>query len=65
MKPVKAPYVSVCLTIEQSDNPCHNILELYKFLVKIRFATRKTKLDILYSKLGIQVPSQVVECLNT
>ena len=27
-------------------NPGHNILELYNILVKIRFTTSKTKLDI-------------------
>ena len=29
-----------------SDNPGHNILELYNILVQIRFITSKTKLDI-------------------
>ena len=29
-----------------SDNPSHNILELYNILVQIRFTTSKRKLDI-------------------
>ena len=33
-------------------SPGHNILELYSILVKIRFTTSKTKLDIQYRKIG-------------
>ena len=31
-------------------NPNHNILELYKVLVQVRFATTKTELDTLVYK---------------
>ena len=54
---------------EQKKNfqttPVHNILELYNIIAKVRFATRKTKFDIFYSKLGIPVVSQVSERLQT
>ena len=46
-------------------NPGHNILELYNILVKIRFTSSKTKLDIQYSKLGTRVTSRVAERLKT
>ena len=38
-----------------SDNPGHNILEIYGMLVQVQFAKSKTKLDIQYNKLGIRV----------
>ena len=44
-------------------NPGHNILELYNVLVKVRFATSKTKHDIYYNKPGIRVASRVAERL--
>ena len=40
-------------------------MEFYNILVKIRFTTSKTKLDIRYSKLGIPVTLQVTEQLKT
>ena len=33
----------------------HNILELYNYLIQVRFATSKMKLDIKYNKLGKEV----------
>ena len=45
-------------------NPGHNILELCNILVQIRFTTSKMKLDIKYSKLSIQVVSQVSKQLT-
>ena len=41
----------------------HNILGLYNALVHIRLTTSKTKRDIQYSKLGIQVVSRVAVSL--
>ena len=35
-------------------HPGHDILKLYNILVQVRCATIKTKLDIYYTKLGIQ-----------
>ena len=49
----------------KTRNPGHNILVLYNSLVEIQFNTSKTKLDILYSKLGIRVASRVPERLKT
>ena len=46
-------------------NPGHNILELYNILVKIRFTTSKTKLDIWHSKVGTRVAPRVAERLKT
>ena len=46
-------------------NPGHNILKLCDYLVLIRFTTSKRKLDIYYSKLGIQVASLVAKRLKT
>ena len=46
-------------------NPGHNISKLYNILVKIRFTTSKTKLDIYYSKLGTRGASRVAEQLKT
>ena len=43
----------------QTYNPGHDILELYNILVKIRFTTSKTKLDIQCSKLGTGVVEQL------
>ena len=43
----------------------HNILELYNVLIQTRLTTSKTKRDIQYSKLGIQVASRVAERLKT
>ena len=43
-----------------SDNLGHNCLQLYNVLVEILFTTSKKKLDIQYSKLGIQVAKQLV-----
>ena len=48
-----------------SYNARHNILELRNILVQIRFTTSKTKVDVQYSKLGIQVTSRVAERLKT
>ena len=48
-----------------SDNPGHDISELYKILANVRFATSKTDLDIYYIKLSIQFASQVAEQLKT
>ena len=48
-----------------SNNPGHNILELYNILLQIRFTTSKTKFDIQYRKLGIRVASRVAERLKT
>ena len=45
-------------------NPGYNIYELYNILVEISFTTRKTKLNISYSKLGVRVASRVTEGLN-
>ena len=45
-------------------NPGYNILELHNILVKIRFTTSKTKLDIWYSKLGTRAASRVAERLK-
>ena len=47
-----------------SDNPGHNILELYNILVLIKFTTSKTKLDIQYSRLGIPVASRLAKQLK-
>ena len=35
-----------CFWIYKNFNPGHNVLELYKILVQVRFSTSKTKLDI-------------------
>ena len=43
----------------------HNILELYYVLVQICLTTSKMKRDIKYSKLGIEVASQVAKPLKT
>ena len=48
-----------------SDNPGHNILELYNVLVQIRVATSKMKIDIWYNKLGTRVASRVTKQLKT
>ena len=48
-----------------SDNFAHDILELYNVSVQVWSTTNKTKRDIHYSKLGIQVVSRVVERLKT
>ena len=45
--------------VQAKCNPGHNILELYNTLVQIQFTTSKTKLDIKYSKFGIQVASDL------
>ena len=50
--------------VNRTYNPGHNILELYNILVKIRFTTSKTKLDIQYSKFGTRVASRVAERLK-
>ena len=42
----------------------HNILELYNVLIQIRLTTSKTKCNIYYSKLGIQLDSQATERLK-
>ena len=42
----------------------HNILELYNVLIQTRLTTSKTKRDIQYRKLGIQVASRVAERLT-
>ena len=47
-----------------SDNPGHNILELFNNLIQIRVATSKVKLDIQYNKLGTQFVSQDAERLK-
>ena len=52
------------LNVPINYNPGHNILELYNILVKIRFTTSKTKLDIQHSKLGTRVASRVPERLQ-
>ena len=46
-------------------NPGHNVLELYNILIRVRFPTSKTKLDIQYRKLGIRVASRVPERVKT
>ena len=45
--------------------PGNYILENYNILVETRFTTSKTKLDILYSKLGTRVASRVAKRLKT
>ena len=45
--------------IKFSENPYQNVLELYSVLVQVQFATSKTKLDIYYNKLSIQVALRV------
>ena len=44
-----------------SDNPGHNILELYNVLVQVLFATSKTEPDFYYNKFCIQVASGVAK----
>ena len=48
-----------------SHNLVYNILIIYNTLVRVRFTTSKTKLNIQYSKLGVQVASRVAERLKT
>ena len=55
----------VTRNVNESYNLGHNILELYNVLVQIRLTTSKTRIDIQYSKLGIQVASPVAERLRT
>ena len=43
----------------------HNILELYNYLIQVRFATSKMKLDIKYNKLGKEVVLLIAERLQT
>ena len=43
------------------DNSGHNISKFYNVLVKVRFITSKTKFDMQYNKLGIQVDSRVAK----
>ena len=43
----------------------HNILELYNYLIQVRFATSKMKLDIKYNKLGKEVFLLIAERLQT
>ena len=45
-------------------NLVHNIFELYNVLIQTRLTTSKTKRDILYSKLGTRVASQVAKRLK-
>ena len=42
----------------------HNILELYNVLVQIQLTTSKTKRNILYSKLGIELPHKLTNNLR-
>ena len=42
----------------------HNILELYNYLIQVRFATSKMKLDIKYNKLGKEVVLLIAERLQ-
>ena len=49
---------------EQHYNIRHNILELYNVLIQTRLTASKTKHDIQYSKLGIQVASRVAKRLK-
>ena len=49
---------------EQHYNLRHNISELYNVLIQTRLTASKTKHDIEYSKLGIQVASRVAERLK-
>ena len=58
-------YLSFSYDYDATYNPGHNILELYNILVQIQFTTSKRKLDIYYSKLGIQVASRVAKRLTT
>ena len=48
-----------------TNNLYHNILELYNVLVRIRLTTSKTKRDMYYIKLGIQVASRIRKLLKT
>ena len=48
-----------------SNNPGHNILELFNNLVQVQIATSKTKLGLQYNKLGTRVVSRVAESLRT
>ena len=48
-----------------SDNPGHNILELYNVLVKVRSPKAKTEFHIQCKEHGIRVASQVTEPLET
>ena len=57
--------LNICPCYNESYNLGHNILELYNVLVLFRLTTSKTKIDIQYSKLGIQVASPVAERLRT
>ena len=41
-----------------SDNPDHNILELYNILVVVQFAINKMNSDIYYNNLGIWLVSR-------
>ena len=43
----------------------HNILELYNYLIQVRSATSKMKLDIKYNKLGKEVVLLIAERLQT
>ena len=47
-----------------SNNPGHNILELFNNLVQVQIATSKTKLALQYNKLGTRVVSRVAESLR-
>ena len=53
------------LVLKRSDNPGHNVSELYNILVQFRFTKSKTKLNIKYRKLSIRVASRVAERLKT
>ena len=44
-----------CREQSYSDDPGHNVLELYTALVQVRFVTSKTKFYICYNKLGERV----------
>ena len=48
-----------------SENPAHNILELYIVLLQGQFVTSKTKLNIYYNKPVIRFVLLVAERINT
>ena len=48
-----------------SHSLVYSISIAYNILVRVRFTTSKTKLNIQYSKLGLRVASRVAERLKT